>query len=66
MKVIRETEWTAAEMGHKGGKRRAQRLSPERRREIAAMGWKARQARHTPEELHRQQVKAGRAKGKKK
>jgi general stress protein YciG len=32
---------TAAEMGRKGGKTRAQNLTPKRMREIAAMGGKA-------------------------
>lgn len=40
-----KNELTARELQSRGGKARARNLSPERRREIAAMGGKARQAK---------------------
>lgn len=47
--VKAEAHVLAMERGAKGGKARATRLSPERRREIASMGGKAKEAkRSTP------------------
>ena len=43
--MAKKKTWTAAEMGRVGGKARAKALSAKRRREIAAMGAAAREAR---------------------
>lgn len=42
LRMAKKKVWTAAEMGKRGGKNRAKKLTPEQRKEIARKGGLAR------------------------